>query len=228
MDILSEANELLLQIYRISMGPGESIDYNEVKNLNKLSFTKTPKDDKHFSFLINDLLKKELGYLVISTFGEINNVNSTIRISSKGLIHISDLLTKKTDSNIGFCAMWFDETVSFIWEQAIKPAISECNFLPIRIDKVHFNSDINAEMISYIQNSKFIVADFTGNRGGVYFEAGFAQGLKIPVIFTCRKDEFQNNKPHFDIEHYNFIIWEPSKIPEFKNKLKDRITISIQ
>ena len=204
MDILREANDLLLHIYQLSKGPGDSIDYKIVKKLNDPSVTKTPKDDKHFNFLLNDLLIKEFGYLTISTFVELNNVTSKLRISPKGLLHLNDLLIKKTDSNIGFCAMWFDEIMNSIWDQAIEPAITECNFKPIRIDKVHFNNDINAEMIYYIQNSKFIIADFTGNRGGVYFEAGFAQGLKIPVIFTCREDEFQNNKPHFDIEHYNY------------------------
>ena len=33
-----------------------------------------------------------------------------------------------------------------------------------------------------------VVADFTGHRGGVYFEAGFARGLGIPVVWTCHKE----------------------------------------
>jgi hypothetical protein len=41
-----------------------------------------------------------------------------------------------------------------------------------------------------------LVADFTGQRGGVYWEAGFAQGLGIPVIRTCKSDELW--KLHFD------------------------------
>ncbi len=36
---------------------------------------------------------------------------------------------------------------------------------------------------------RFMIADFTGHRGGVYFEAGFAHGLGIPVIWTCREDQ---------------------------------------
>jgi len=37
---------------------------------------------------------------------------------------------------------------------------------------------------------RFIVADFTGQRGGVYFEAGYALGLRKPVIWTCKRDWF--------------------------------------
>src|SRR5712672_2679134 len=33
------------------------------------------------------------------------------------------------------------------------------------------------EIISQIRRSKFLIADFTGRRGGVYFEAGLAMGL---------------------------------------------------
>jgi len=63
------------------------------------------------------------------------------------------------------------------------------------------------------------VADFTGRRGGVYFEAGFALGLNLPVFWICRKDDLK--KLHFDIRQYNFIIWE--KPEELTKKLKDTI-----
>jgi len=33
-----------------------------------------------------------------------------------------------------------------------------------------------------------MICDLTGYRGGVYFEAGFAYGLGLEVIYTCRKD----------------------------------------
>jgi nucleoside 2-deoxyribosyltransferase len=41
---------------------------------------------------------------------------------------------------------------------------------------------------------------------GVYFEAGVAVGLGIPVIPTCRADHL--DKLHFDIKHINTLKWE--------------------
>ena len=35
-------------------------------------------------------------------------------------------------------------------------------------------STIPSEIISEIKRSKFMIADLTGYRGGVYYEAGFA------------------------------------------------------
>lgn len=68
-----------------------------------------------------------------------------------------------------------------------------------------------------------MIADFTGNRNGVYFEAGFAMGLGIPVIWTCRKDHIDN--VHFDTRQYNHIVWETPE--ELREKLTYRIEATI-
>lgn len=80
-----------------------------------------------------------------------------------------------------------------------------------------------------------MVADLTGYRGGVYFEAGFAKGLGKPVIFTCRKDWFDGvlssegkpikEKVHFDINHQNIIVWENPE--DLKKRIVNRIRATI-
>jgi nucleoside 2-deoxyribosyltransferase len=66
--------------------------------------------------------------------------------------------------------------------------------------KEHANK-IDGEIIAEINRLTFMIADFTGHRGGVYFEAGIAMGLNVPVIWTCRKDDIANL--HFGIRQYN-------------------------
>ena len=68
-----------------------------------------------------------------------------------------------------------------------------------------------------------MIADLTGNRGGVYYEAGFAEGLGIPVILTCKENEIDN--VHFDLKQKNILIWtdENLKTGEFQRKLVARI-----
>ena len=46
-----------------------------------------------------------------------------------------------------------------------------------------------------------------GARGGVYYEAGFAHGLGLEVIFSCRKGMVKD-KLHFDTRQYYHIVWE--------------------
>ena len=68
-----------------------------------------------------------------------------------------------------------------------------------------------------------MVADFTGQRAGVYYEAGFATGLGRPVIWCCRKDEI--DKLHFDTNHKNHIDWETPE--ELRDRLYRRIRATI-
>jgi nucleoside 2-deoxyribosyltransferase len=63
--------------------------------------------------------------------------------------------------------------------------------------------------VAEIKNSLFLVADVTEQKQGVYFEAGYAIGLEIPVIWSVKKDELE--KVHFDTRQYNHIVWESEK-----------------
>ena len=53
----------------------------------------------------------------------------------------------------------------------------------------------------------------------MYYEAGFAHGLDLPVIFTCRDDAVETL--HFDTNHYSHIVW--SDPMDLREKLKNRI-----
>jgi len=54
----------------------------------------------------------------------------------------------------------------------------------------HHLNKVDVEIIAEIRRSRFLVADFTCEsgsvRGGVYFETGFAMGIDIPIIWTCK------------------------------------------
>ena len=62
-----------------------------------------------------------------------------------------------------------------------------------------------------------------GQGGGVYYEAGFAHGLEILVIFTCRADII--DEIHFDTRQYSHITWDNTS--ELRNSLRDRILARI-
>ena len=71
--------------------------------------------------------------------------------------------------------------------------------------------------------SGLLIADFSGHRQGVYFEAGLAMGLGIPVIFTCRDTDI--DIAHFDTRQYNHVTWyDPA---DLCSKLEIRISATI-
>jgi len=83
--------------------------------------------------------------------------------------------------------MKFDDEMKSVHKNAIKPACAECGFSAFNVAEREHNDDIIDKIISEIKTSHFIVADFTGNNAGVYYEAGYAKGLGLPVIKTCKK-----------------------------------------
>lgn len=159
-----------------------------------------------FDYLVED------GYLVRPTL-------KACQFTMRGLIRAEEMLAQATAARQGFVAMWFDKSLQSVYENGIEPAIRDAGFDPFRIDRLEHVNRIDDEIIAQIRQSRFLVADFTGHRGGVYFEAGYAMGRDLPVIWTCRDDDLK--ELHFDTRQYNFIAWK--KPEELYTRLKHRI-----
>lgn len=145
------------------------------------------------------------------------------RVTGRGFIETDKLSANIASTFNGFVAMWFAEEMREIYATAFAPAIRAAGYSPIRVDSIEHIGKIDDEIISQIRRAKFLVADFTGHRAGVYFEAGFGLGLGKPVIWTCRKDEI--DQLHFDIRQYNCLVWD--KAEDLRERLSVRISATI-
>ena len=152
----------------------------------------------------------------------LNKIDNTIKISPSGWSFIESLNYVNIDSVQGFIAMNFKKEFDDL-ELIIEEAINNSGYRPFRVDKHEHVNRIDDEIIAQIRQSKFLIADFTGQRGGVYFEAGFALGLNIPVIWICEEKELKSNEIHFDTRQYNFLTWTKPTIDDFQKKLQNRI-----
>jgi hypothetical protein len=142
-----------------------------------------------------------------------------VKVTPLGLDFLEEIRRRTPLSQQVFVAMWFHPCMTPVYEQSMAPAIRDAGYDPKRIDKKEHFGKIDDEIIGEIRRSRFLVADFTGHRGGVYYEAGFAHGLNIPVIFTCRKKEL--HRLHFDVRQYVTIDWED--LEDLQKRLKDKI-----
>ncbi len=122
-----------------------------------------------------------------------------------------------------FIAMSCSEDMNAIYEHGIKEAVIELGYEPIFIEKEEHNEKICDLIIAEIRGCKFLIADVTGQRQNVYYEAGFAHGLNRNVIWTCRHDEI--GRAHFDTRQYNHITWTNAE--DLKKKLVNRIQATI-
>ena len=172
------------------------------------------RDIDEMRFMVTEVLCNEMGLLVSQN-------NNEYQVSPKGLLYLEGRSDEV--SSIGFCAMWFSKEVTPLWTQVIEPTIRSSGYEPMRIDSKQHNGKIDDEIMASIRSARFVVADFTGNRGGVYYEAGFAHGLGLSVIFMCR----EGDELHFDVRQYNCIFWKPDELLEAQERVKNRILATL-
>jgi hypothetical protein len=160
--------------------------------------------------------------------GLLKDVNSwsAFVITAKGWDRIEELEATRPSTTQGFVAMWFGGTMLPVFQEGFVPAIEDAGYEPLRIDNKQHINKIDDEIIAEIRRSRFLVADFTCEpdkvRGGVYFEAGFAMGLGIPVFWTV-KDTTKDI--HFDTRQYAHIVWKDAA--DLRKQLADRIAAVI-
>jgi hypothetical protein len=142
-------------------------------------------------------------------------------VTVEGWGRLEKLKQSGRTSTLAFVAMWFDKSVTPLYEKAIRPAIRNAGYEPMRIDRHEHVNRIDDEIIGQIRRSRFMVADFTGQRLGVYFEAGLMMGLGRNVIWMCRRDELNEDMLHFDVRQYNFIAWDTME--DAKTRIFNRI-----
>ena len=115
--------------------------------------------------------------------------------------------------------MWFAHEMEGARREGLEVGVRAAGYKPHRVDDEHHIDQIDDRIIAEIRRSRFVVADLTGHRQGVYYEAGFARGLGTPVFYTCREDAKEGI--HFDIRQFNCIMWiEPAQLAQL---LQDRI-----
>ena len=83
-----------------------------------------------------------------------------------------------------------------------------------RIDDEFGDYKITETILKKIQQAEFIICDLTEEKPNVYFELGYARGIKKTVILTAK----YGSKIHFDVRGYRVVFY--SSLTELKQKLK--------
>jgi len=205
---------ILRYIAEKSSYPGSSIFINKESDY-PLFYCKGTKE---LQFYIGHLEYEAL----IGSTGESKD-HWDLRLRGDGWRRVEELAMPNIESKQAFVAMWFNDEVKSAYSEGIAKLEEDTGFLMLRIDMSQFNDKICDKILAEIRRSRFVIADVTGHRQGVYFEAGFAMGLGLPVIWTCREDH--KDKCHFDTRQYNHIFWTEAN--ELREKLGDRIRATV-
>jgi len=200
-------------------GPGQIIDINSIDHRSIIG----AKSDEGFELVVKHLI--DIGMLnghAFDTMGAPSGANVTL--SFEAWDYYEDLIRGKSDYRKAFIAMKFgDAVLDKIVDSVFKPSVKQAGFELIKLDDEPKAGLIDDRLRVEIQSSQFLIADLSHDNPGAYWEAGYAEGLGKPVIYTCIKDKFEKEKTHFDTNHHLTIIWDPENPNDSGEALKATI-----
>ncbi len=160
--------------------------------------------------------------------GNSSTRTTNVTLSFKGWQYFEELKRGANESRKAFMAMQYgDEKMDKIVEEVFKPAVKQTGFDLFKLVDRPKAGLIDDRLRVEIQTSRFLIADLTHENVGAYWEAGYAEGLGKPVIYTCEKEKFEEQKTHFDTNHHLTIIWDDENPEEAVEKLKATIRATL-
>lgn len=140
------------------------------------------------------------------------SITGSLILTFKGWEYFEALDAGEIDSKLAFMAMPFgDDDLDKVFIECWKPSVEKAGFFLERIDERPAAGSIDDRLRQKIRRSAFLVCELTNANSGAYWEAGFAEGAGIPVIYTCREKN-HNKDSHFDVNHHLCIIWNDTNL----------------
>jgi hypothetical protein len=159
--------------------------------------------------------------------------DGAFKLAYRGLERLQELERGTPSGYNAFMAMKFgDAELDRIVDDHFRPAVKDTGFSLYRLDDKPEAGLIDARLRNEIRNCRFLIADLSHANHGAYWEAGYAEDLGKPVIYTCEKSVFDGKKadiarPHFDTNHHLTIIWETAEPADAARRLTDAIRFTI-
>lgn len=155
------------------------------------------------------------------------------RLGYRGLERLEQLERATPSGYNAFMAMKFgDAALDRIVDDYFRQAVRDTGFELFRLDDKPEAGLIDARLRNEIRNSRFLIADLSHANLGAYWEAGYAEGIGKPVIYTCEKTVFDGKvadiaRPHFDTNHHLTIVWDTNDPIKAADRLKETIRFTI-
>jgi len=119
-----------------------------------------------------------------------------------------------------------DPVLDGIVNDHFRPGVAQTGFDLKRLDDVPKAGLIDDRLRVEIKSARFLVVDLTRANKGAYWEAGYAEGLGKPVIYTCDETRFREDS-HFDTNHHLHVLWRAENIADAVQRLKATIRATI-
>jgi hypothetical protein len=211
-----QADNLLRLIAERVDGPGEltTISYPQHQ------FIVGAKTEGGVRFLVGALMQRGL------LTGKRDQGWSKVTPTLEGWQRYDELRRGTPTDRKAFMAMQFgDPELDHMFRGCFRRAVTQAGFTLSRLDDEPRAGSIDDRLRVEIQTSRFLIADLTNANNGAYWEAGYAEGLHKPVIYTCRSDAF--DRIHFDTSHLLTVKWKPDDQDDASERLKATIRATL-
>jgi hypothetical protein len=179
-------------------------------------------DKEGFLFIVNGLE----GVGLVQTDRTLQRTSVTLTFA--GWERWEELRRGAASGTKAFMAMQYgDATLTRIVDDHFRPAVAETGFRLTVLTDVPKAGLIDNLLRVEIQSARFLIADLTHANAGAYWEAGYAEGLGKPVIYTCEESVWKAKKTHFDTNHSQTVVWNADDVKRATEKLKATIRVSI-
>jgi nucleoside 2-deoxyribosyltransferase len=168
---------------------------------------------------VSILLKhlEKLGYIEPLSVGVF-----TLTLSFKGWLRVEKLQNNASTINQALLiASPREEMVEC--RNILKQVVSDLNLIPKFSDESKYSKPVTSETFYEIRRSKIVIADLTYYKPHFYYETGYAEALKRPVIYTCKQG--YSIKRQLDIIHNSLIKWESPE--QLRNALTIRVAAQL-
>lgn len=146
---------------------------------------------------------------------------SAVNLTLDGWRHYEEERRGQIAGKYGFIAMKFgDDALERFVAAVVKPRVKAgIGYDLFDMRDVARAGIIDNIMRAQIRDSAFVIVDLTHDNSGAYWEAGYAEGLGKPVIYTCERSKFDDAKTHFDTNHCTTVLWSAEDPDDFDREL---------
>lgn len=181
-------------------------------------------DSAAWGWLNSQMEQKDLYRIKESSGGK-----SGLQLTMAGWERYESLKKSRIESRLAFMAMKFGEDeLNRVVDECFRPAVTRAGFdLRLLTDNQPAGL-IDDQLRAAILGARFVISDLTHGSPGAYWEAGYAEGFGLPVIYTCERGAWEEKKTHFDTNHMMTVIWSIDALPKAGAQLTATIRATLR